>query len=87
MRDPLKDILEDSKIQDASATSDFWILASALHRFYQNTQSLPVSGKVPDMTSTTEFYITLQNIYLKKAADDLTLFTDLVYQVMTERGV
>jgi hypothetical protein len=39
------------------------------------------------MTATTEFYITLQNIYLQKAADDLALFTTFLHQVMSERLV
>ena len=64
MRDSLKDIMEDPKIKDPSATSDFWLLPGALRRFYSTTQSLPLSAKVPYMTATSEFNITLQNIYL-----------------------
>jgi hypothetical protein len=37
IRDPLKDILDDPKIEDPSATSNFWLLASALHRFFKAT--------------------------------------------------
>ena len=39
------------------------------------------------MTATTEFYITLQNIYLQKATDDLALFTTFLHQIMSERSV
>ena len=39
------------------------------------------------MTATTEFYITLQNIYLQKAADDMALFTTFLHQIMSERSV
>jgi amyloid beta precursor protein binding protein 1 len=70
IRDSLREVLEDSKTDDSNEKNVFWQLASALKRFIEKEGTLPVSGKVPDMTSTTDFYITLQNIYQEKAKKD-----------------
>jgi hypothetical protein len=56
------EVLEDEKIKDKNEKSPFWILATALAKFKEETGTLPLSGKVPDMISTTDFYITLQNM-------------------------
>lgn len=63
MKDGLREVIEDPKIADSGEKGSFWLLASALAKFVEKEGTLPVSGKVPDMTSTTDFYITLQNIY------------------------
>jgi amyloid beta precursor protein binding protein 1 len=80
-------VLADPKIKDSNEKSHYWLLSSALARFVEKEGALPLSGKLPDMTSTTDFYITLQNIYQEKAHADLEEFTTLLHQVMLERGV
>jgi NEDD8-activating enzyme E1 regulatory subunit len=62
IRDSVNEVLNDGKVDDINEKSNFWLFVAALKRFYSNTHSMPLSGKVPDMTSTTEFYITLQNM-------------------------
>jgi amyloid beta precursor protein binding protein 1 len=63
LRGSVEDILNDPKIDDHTETSPFWLLASALNRFYNANKTLPVAGTLPDMTSTTDFYLDLQRIY------------------------
>lgn len=48
----------------------FWVMAKALKIFVEREQRLPVQGTIPDMISITEFYVKLQQIYLKKSASD-----------------
>jgi amyloid beta precursor protein binding protein 1 len=62
IRDSVHDVLNDDKINDLNEKSKFWLLAAALARFKETTGLLPLSGKVPDMTSTTDLYITIQNM-------------------------
>jgi amyloid beta precursor protein binding protein 1 len=69
------EILADAKADDASLTpssDNFWLLARALREFVaaEGGGQLPLSGALPDMTSATEPYIRLQEIYRKKAAAD-----------------
>lgn len=79
MRASVRNVLGDPKIIDATEKGHYWLLASALARFVELEGALPLSGKLPDMTSTTDFYITLQNIYQDKAHADLELFTTLLH--------
>lgn len=59
IRDSVQDVLNDDKINDNSEKTPFWMLSAALSKFKNLTGALPLSGKVPDMTSTTDFYIQL----------------------------
>lgn len=68
----------------AHPKSEFWALVAALRVFVSNEGWLPVSGKVLDMTSTTEFYIDLQRIYKEKANWDLANFTTCYMQVLEQ---
>ncbi len=52
-------------------TSTFWLCAAAMSRFYAIEGRLPVSGVLPDMVSTTDFYLNLQEIYIIKAKSDV----------------
>ena len=58
---PVQDIIDSPKAELASKldTSPFWNCAAALKEFYNRHKTLPVAGVVPDMTSTTEFYLQL----------------------------
>jgi amyloid beta precursor protein binding protein 1 len=48
---------------------------------------MPLSGALPDMVSTTDFYLQLQQIYIEKAKKDVELMHTLVTKVMEARGV
>jgi amyloid beta precursor protein binding protein 1 len=43
--------------------NSFWLLIAALKEFVNKYHTLPVSGKIPDMTSKSEYYIDLQKVY------------------------
>jgi amyloid beta precursor protein binding protein 1 len=59
-------------------TSTFWLCVAAMARFYEAEKRLPVSGVLPDMISTTDFYLRLQEIYINKAKDDALKMRALV---------
>jgi len=60
--------------------ADFWTMAQGLKMFLreEGNGKLPVSGKVPDLTSSTESYIALQNVYKEKAHEDALAVFDHV---------
>ena len=62
LRDSVEEIFNDPKVSDQSVTENFWVLSAALHEFYLQHESLPVAGTLPDMVSTTDLYITMQNM-------------------------
>lgn len=68
-------------------TSTFWLCAAAMSRFYGIEGRLPVSGVLPDMVSTTEFYLHLQEIYIDKAKSDVAKMKELVHEVLQVRGL
>lgn len=62
VRDSVQDIFDNPKISDPAQTSNFWLLCAALHRFFEKNEALPQSGKVSDMTSTTNYFLDLQRM-------------------------
>lgn len=65
------EILNDEKSVNADTNSeDFWICAKAVKEFINKNQTVPLSGIFSDMTSDTNSYITLQNIYKNRADCD-----------------
>jgi len=50
--------------------SSFFVVCSALKRFYKEYNTLPVAGSIPDMTASNQFYIELKKVYDKKALED-----------------
>lgn len=57
----------------AQGESRFWLVIRALKDFVsiKNEGRLPVSGLIPDMTSSSQEYLRLQTIYAKKARQDV----------------
>jgi len=64
----LEQIFDDPKI--SSSADRFWIFAAALKKFHSTTGTTPVSGTIQDMTSTPDFFLDLQRVYLAKAEAD-----------------
>ncbi|SPO25263.1 related to auxin-resistance protein [Ustilago trichophora] len=88
--DDVKAMFQDAACNDITPSSiNFWILVRALREFVaaSPTQSLPLSGSVPDMKATSSGYIKLQNTYRSKALQDLEQFQQLVSQVCEAAGV
>lgn len=81
----IQEILDNEKAKSSDYHSRFWTLVSALREFVENNGCLPVSGKVPDMTATSEFYIELQRIYQKKAKEDREQIKEIIAKQSEEK--
>eukprot|EP01038_Epipyxis_sp_PR26KG_P012040 gene12040-16113_t len=82
------DLVKDySNISLSEKSKIFDFLVSALIEFMEiNNGDIPLSGRLPDMTSTTETFVQLQHIFQQKAHTDLLLFTDIVKKKLQEFG-
>jgi len=85
--DDVQAILKDEKATNPKG-DEFWVLAAALHEFVTNEGKgeLPLSGAIPDMTSDTTGYITLQRIYHEKAANDIAAVAGRVDDILAKLG-
>ncbi|KAG5150054.1 hypothetical protein AAZX31_06G285800 [Glycine max] len=81
-------ILNDSSAEVDSNSSDFWVLVTALKDFIANEGGgdAPLEGSIPDMTSSTEQYVNLQNIYHAKAEADFLVIERLVRSTLKKIG-
>ncbi|XP_035212687.1 NEDD8-activating enzyme E1 regulatory subunit-like [Stegodyphus dumicola] len=85
----IQEILNDPMCEDLSSESkSFWILVKALKEFVENEGNgcLPVRGVIPDMTSNTQSYIKLQNIYKTKAEEDAHNMYVRVQEILCKLG-
>ncbi|XP_022986290.1 NEDD8-activating enzyme E1 regulatory subunit AXR1 [Cucurbita maxima] len=84
----LKQIVDDSCAEVDSNSSDFWILVAALKEFIANEGGgeAPMEGSIPDMTSSTEHYVNLQNIYQAKAEADFMLIEERARNILKKIG-
>jgi len=85
----VKEILEDEAAKNLTAHSaNFWILVNATKQFVENEGGglLPLMGSIPDMTSDTQTYIALQEVYQKKAQDDIEAVTRYVAANLSRVG-
>lgn len=85
--DNVQEIFDVPKIDDAGEKDPFWVCCSVLKKFHGKHKRLPVSGTIPDMTSHTEYYLSLQKVYVEKAAADLKECTALLEDTVKERGI
>jgi amyloid beta precursor protein binding protein 1 len=90
--DAVMDVIRDSCADVGSlrpGVPKFWVLMAALRRFVDGEGGghLPVSGTLPDMTATTEWYIELQRMYAGKAAGDRAAVTAHVAAILSEAGL
>tara|TARA_B110000977_G_scaffold197254_1_gene279316 strand:- start:4753 stop:6546 length:1794 start_codon:yes stop_codon:yes gene_type:complete len=82
---PLLETLSDAKLDNLTCETDiFWFLLAGLREFLtpsetpsspssswkENLNEMPLEGSIPDMTSTTEWYVALQKLYRDKAHAD-----------------
>ncbi|KAG8527651.1 uncharacterized protein KY384_007804 [Bacidia gigantensis] len=79
----LQEVLNGAQGQGKTRTteSDFWIIAEAIGIFHSKHDVLPVPGAIPDMKSQSADYIDLQNIYKRKARQDVTEVTGFVREI------
>jgi amyloid beta precursor protein binding protein 1 len=64
--------------QNTSDKSKWMVLLRALGEFMNTHQDPPLHGSIPDMTSSTSWYVELQTIYQTKAAQDVAYLKQLV---------
>ncbi|CAH9121171.1 unnamed protein product [Cuscuta epithymum] len=84
----IKQIINDSSAEVNSKSSDFWIMVAALKEFIANEGNgeAPLEGSIPDMTSSTELYVNLQNIYQAKAEADFLAVEQRVRDILQRIG-
>lgn len=85
----IRAILEDPLCVELNPESkSFWIMARALKEFVNNEGGgcLPVRGVIPDMTSDTNSYIKLQNIYKAKADEDAQVIYRRAQEILCKLG-
>ncbi|XP_023923445.1 NEDD8-activating enzyme E1 regulatory subunit AXR1 [Quercus suber] len=84
----LQQILNDSCAEVDSNSSDFWVMVAALKDFISNEGGgeAPLEGSIPDMTSTTELYVNLQNVYQAKAEADFLVIEQRVRNILRKIG-
>ncbi|KAL8233349.1 hypothetical protein R6Q57_003127 [Mikania cordata] len=84
----LKLILDDTCAEAESAASDFWVMVAALKEFIANEGGgeAPLEGSIPDMTSSTELYVSLQKLYQAKAEADFLVVEQRVRNILKKIG-
>ncbi|KFD49405.1 hypothetical protein M513_09672 [Trichuris suis] len=83
------DVLKNPCARDPKSNrKSFWILAHALKCFVENEGDgrLPLRGSLPDMSSDTDLYIRLQNIYKEKAHADALIVHSYVSKCVAQLG-
>ncbi|KAJ6680451.1 NEDD8-ACTIVATING ENZYME E1 REGULATORY SUBUNIT [Salix purpurea] len=81
-------IMHDSCSEVESNSSDFWVMVAALKEFIANEggEEAPLEGSIPDMTSSTELYVSLQKIYQAKAEADFLAIQQRVKSILKRIG-
>ncbi|CAM8954442.1 unnamed protein product [Rhodiola kirilowii] len=84
----LQKIISDSCVEVDSTSSDFWVMVAALKEFISNEGGgePPLEGSIPDMTSSTEHYVSLQKIYQAKAETDYQIIDLKVRDILKMIG-
>ncbi|KAI4334092.1 hypothetical protein L6164_018824 [Bauhinia variegata] len=84
----LEQIINDCAAEVGNNSSDFWVMVAALKEFIANEGAgeAPLEGSIPDMTSSTEQYVNLQNIYQSKAEADFLVMEQLVRSTLKKIG-
>lgn len=84
----LQQLINDTCAEVDTNSSDFWITVAALKEFIKNEGGgeAPLEGSIPDMTSSTEHYVNLQNIYLAKAEADFLAIEQRVRNILKKIG-
>ena len=82
--------LMESVIQKGTFSNKYQIMLLALHEFMSLPDSLqqpPLNGAIPDMTSSTQIYIKLQNAYKAKANHDRHKMGQIVQSLVEKHGL
>ncbi|XP_031090485.1 NEDD8-activating enzyme E1 regulatory subunit AXR1-like [Ipomoea triloba] len=84
----VQQIINDNFAEVNSNSSEFWIMVAALKEFIANEGNgeVPLEGSIPDMTSSTELYVNLQNVYQAKAEADFLAIEQRVRDILKRIG-
>jgi len=84
----VESILNDEACCNLKSKNTFWILARAIKEFTlkEGDGSLPLRGSLPDMTSDSQRYIALQNVYREQASKDAEHVYRHAQLLLKERG-
>ncbi|KAG9298440.1 hypothetical protein G9A89_008704 [Geosiphon pyriformis] len=85
----VEEIFKDPACENITAeSSSFWINTRAVRDFVANEGHglLPLAGALPDMKADTTSYVSLQNIYRKKALEDVASVRARVDDILTLIG-
>lgn len=87
--DEIETIFRDECCTDLhNESKPFWILARAVKDFKESSGQghLPLRGTIPDMTSDSERYVQLQNVYREQAIHDTCVVTNHVQTLLQSIG-
>lgn len=81
-------LFANSKCDEMNLASEqHWVLTRALRDFYHShDEQLPVTGAIPDMTSTTQLFVQVQQCFNNKSKRDYEDFSSLVDQALQLAG-
>jgi len=89
LKDEVKEVFEDEHAQNITKDSlPFWVLVHAINLFVKNEGkgTLPCSPQIPDMTSDTNSYVKLQQLYADRSARDRAAVTAHVRETLKKSG-
>ncbi|KAF7121568.1 hypothetical protein CNMCM5793_009038 [Aspergillus hiratsukae] len=87
LRSSIREIFEMDQCRNLKQNSaEFWLIAAAVHEFYQKHKVLPLPGSLPDMKAQSADYVSLQNIYKSKARKDVEEVTATVRRLEAQLG-
>ncbi|KAH1000025.1 hypothetical protein HUJ05_004661 [Dendroctonus ponderosae] len=86
--DHVQVILDDDCCTNLTqSSSSFWIMCAALREMVEAEGALPVRGTLPDMAADTNSYVTLQNIYQKRAQQQVEVIYRRASQIARNLGL
>ncbi|CAD5119102.1 DgyrCDS7747 [Dimorphilus gyrociliatus] len=90
MPDDVKHIFEDPEcINIVNKSEPFWILVRAVKEFVKSEGEgfLPLRGVIPDMTSDSDSFIRLQQVYRNKASKDVEAVNKHLQNVVSNLSI
>ncbi|ANB14129.1 Ula1p [Sugiyamaella lignohabitans] len=86
----LKRVLYDAKTTSEFNKSPFWTVAAAVRIFYEQPdvdgkprRQLPLTGVLPDMKSSTDWFVALQQVYRDKSELDIAEIRSIITNLWT----
>ena len=81
-------LLNDPKINVDGKSDVFWFMMAAVKKFTENegNGSLPLLGSIPDVTATTQGYLSFQKLYSDRANKDVESCRKYVDELLTANG-